>query len=164
MRMRWLWVVSPLVVVGACSTGASSGQSEGSRAVSLALLAQGTYSAIESPRFEVIRDAAAFRSLWMQHVAAVSPAPPIPDVDFSKDMVIAAFAGIKNTGGYSLSISHLSSTDGRLEARLRLSEPGPTCIVPQAITQPYVIVRTATTPAPVSFRLSTTTSPCNPDR
>lgn len=121
------------------------------------VLQQGTISAIDQERFEVIRNKPTFKSLWKQHNAAISPPPPLPNVDFSKDMVIAVFSGNKNTGGYVLNFDALENRGDRLEAILTLSQPGNQCMVAQVITAPFVIVKTRRTSLDVSVKLNTRT-------
>jgi hypothetical protein len=101
-------------------------------------------------------DAATLRKLWQEHTAGVSPAPPVPDVDFSKEMVIAAFAGTRNSGGYVLSISGINVYRDRIDIDLSLTQPGPDCMVTEALTQPFVFAKTAQSgDKPVNFNLAT---------
>jgi len=122
------------------------------------VLEQGSHSGVDSQRFDTIRDKTALRSLWQTHGKSASP--PLPEVDFSKEMVIAAFAGQKNTGGYQLNLTGLDRRRGHIDISLSLTQPGPDCIVTQALTQPYVIVRIARSKQPVNFRLATKTFSC----
>ncbi len=124
------------------------------------VLEQGTHSGIAAQRFDTVRDQAALRSLWREHRAGASPAPPMPEVDFSKEMVVAAFAGQKNTGGYQLNLTGLDRRGGRIDISLSLTQPGPDCLVAQALTQPFVIVRIPHSNKPVNFRLSAKTFSC----
>lgn len=128
--------------------------------VPFAVLAQGTQSGVEAERAVAIFDAAAFRSLWSEHVSELEPAPPVPSVDFSQAVVIAAFAGSRNTGGYGLSVAGVESKGDRLEVELVLTRPGTGCMVPQAITRPYVWGRLPKFSLPVAFHTSTVVRTC----
>jgi hypothetical protein len=55
-------------------------------------------------------------------------------IDFKKQAVIAAFAGMKNTGGYSIQIAELN---GRTD--IVLKSPPKDAMVTQAITYPYKV-------------------------
>jgi hypothetical protein len=160
MKLPGLSGLLPAVAVAVTMAGGQSNQDEGAQSIELTVLAQGSYSGVDTERFEVIRDESTFRSLWMAHTAGISPAPPLPQLDFANEMVIAAFAGTKNTGGYSLNISSLVAESKKLKVILSLIQPAPGCMVSQVLTQPYVIVKTAKSPKPVNFDLSATTSSC----
>jgi len=137
---------------------------QGFAAGAFTVLAQGTQSGIERQRFETLRDAAALRKLWQAHTTTVSPSPPVLNVDFSKEMVIAAFAGIRNNGGYVLSVSKINVYRDRIEIDFSLTQPGSDCMVTEALTQPFVFVKTAQSgDKPVNFNLATATKGCGAD-
>jgi len=93
-----------------------------------------------------------------------SPAPPLPEVDFSKEMIIAAFAGIRNSGGYVLSISRITVYPDRIEIDLSLTQPGPDCMVTEALTQPFVFAKTAQSgDKAVNFNFATASRGCGAD-
>lgn len=134
---------------------------QGSVAEAFTVLEQGTRSGIERQGFEILRDAAALRELWQTHTTGILPAPPIPDVDFSNEMVIAAFAGTRSGGGYVLNVSGITVYSDRIEIDLSLTQPGPDCIVTQALTQPFVFAKTAQSLGkPMNFNLATATGDC----
>jgi hypothetical protein len=56
-------------------------------------VAKEAFSAIRTPRKLVIRDAAAWATLWAEHTAGQQPPPPLPQVDFRSKMLLAIFAG-----------------------------------------------------------------------
>jgi len=75
-----------------------------------------------------------------------------PNVDFAKERVIFFSAGVKSTGGYEASISEVqyNYANGDLVVRTLLEKPGPSCLVTQAFTKPFVLakVQMPTTPKP----------------
>lgn len=54
---------------------------------------------------------------------------------------IAIFAGKKNTGGYSVSVTSVEDVEGRTNVFVKETTPGSNAIVTQAITYPYVVIR-----------------------
>jgi hypothetical protein len=68
---------------------------------------------------------------------------PPPEIDFRQHWVAFYAAGMRPTGGYDASIADVRlSRNGRLlTITTQLVEPGPGCIVTQALTHPYVLVR-----------------------
>lgn len=93
-------------------------------------IAEGANSEIEKPFIFVARDAKTFESLK----TAVENLPPVSTIDFTKNAVIAAFAGTKNTGGYSLAVKNADE-----KYSIELLSPPQGAIVTQALTSPYKI-------------------------
>lgn len=84
----------------------------------------------------LVDDAAEWATLWSQHAGGTPPA-----IDFGQDIVVAAFAGRRSTGGYSLAISNISQSVSTLYVDSVEQAPGPGCLVTLAITQPFHFVR-----------------------
>ncbi|WP_347331553.1 protease complex subunit PrcB family protein [Marinimicrobium locisalis] len=62
------------------------------------------------------------------------------DVDLSEQMVLGAFMGQRNSGGYSIEVTKAWESDEALHVKVLLTSPGPTCPVTLAITSPYEVV------------------------
>jgi hypothetical protein len=125
-----------------------------------ALIAEGTRSAIETPRQTIIRDQAAFDALWAEHSTHENPAPKIPSVNFAADSVVAVFAGHQPSGGHALALTDLNKTSGGWELRLSLISPGPDCMTTQVMTQPWVMVRVPGHELPVNIQITPTKRSC----
>ncbi len=104
----------------------------------LKVVADGFHSAIETPFIAVIRDAATYAEL-----AKLDHSLPKLDTDFKNNILIAAFLGERNTGGYSVEISR--TKDG--EIQIDEKKPGKDVMVPQMITSPFKVVSLAASPA-----------------
>jgi hypothetical protein len=66
---------------------------------------------------------------------------PLEEVDFDRDMVIAAMQGPKNTGGYAISIMHASQSGTEVTVELDVVEPEPGSLTVQVLTSPYHLVK-----------------------
>lgn len=114
--------------------------------VELKTLAEGFHSSITDPFVAVIRDAETYAQLCKTE-------PKLPKLGpdfFQSNVVVAAFLGERNTGGYSVEIS----CEGVGGIRLIEKTPGKGMMVPQVITSPFKIVAlplTGTTPVAVLF-------------
>ncbi|MFM8330647.1 MAG: protease complex subunit PrcB family protein [Candidatus Methylumidiphilus sp.] len=148
------WLLANALAVAA---GAALGRES---PASFLVIEQGTHSGIKTQRLDAIRDDAALRALWLAHRGGLSPAPPLPKVDFSKDMLIVAFAGQKSTGGYRLNVVGLGARRGRIQVDLSLTQPGPDCLVAQTATQPFVMFKISRSRKPVAFQLTAKTFSC----
>jgi hypothetical protein len=96
----------------------------------------------------VIKSASAYKS-YFGHAAP-------REVDFSKDYVFFYSAGVKPTGGYTASVDRVwrSRTGYTVYFGTRLESPGDDCIVTQALTKPYVLVKFKKQPQAGAFRTS----------
>jgi hypothetical protein len=99
----------------------------------------------------VIKDAAAWNDLWQRIYATQTPVPPLPDVDFNTQMVVAAAIGGKPTGGYDVLLTGAARDTDGLVIALRATSPGAHCLVTQAFTQPIDIARLAKSGGDVRF-------------
>lgn len=124
------------------------------------VIAEGTRSAIETPRQTIIKDKAAFAALWTEHSAHENPAPTMPPVNFAADTLVAVFAGNQPTGGHTLALTGLDKTHGGWELRLSLISPGPDCMTTQAMTQPWMMIRVPGHDQPVNIHITPTERPC----
>ena len=95
------------------------------------------------PRVVKIDTQAAWEEFWSRHKSLVTPVPPLPAVDFSREMVIAVVDGQEPSGGYRLEITGMEMTEDGLVVRVSKEKPGERCIVTSAISQPFHIVRTS---------------------
>ncbi len=94
------------------------------------VLAEGAYSKIEQPFVFVARS----NETYAQLQNFVENLPPVLEIDFSEAAVVAAFAGTKNTGGYSVSIK---SAAGKVS--IETINPPKDAIVTQVITAPFKV-------------------------
>ncbi len=97
----------------------------------LKVIAQGFHSSITDPFVAVVRDEATYAEL-----AKLDPNLPKLSIDLKTNIVIAAFLGQRNTGGYSVDIARAANG----EIQVTEKAPGKDVMVPQVITAPFKIV------------------------
>ena len=105
-------------------------------------LAKGIYSAHADRRVYVIRDGEVFSDLWAKTFERHPLPTSQPSVDFSSDMVLAAYLGEKFTSGHRIEITGAKDLSDAIHVYLAEVRPGPSAIVAQVLTQPYHIVKT----------------------
>jgi len=110
---------------------ASPVESENQNSGNLKVIAQGFHSTITEPFVAVIRDKDTYAELMK-----LDPKLPNGDIDFKTNVVVAAFLGQRNTGGYTVEIAQ--SANG--EIRVSETAPGKDVMLPQMITAPFKIV------------------------
>jgi hypothetical protein len=121
-------------------------------------VANGNHSGIEQRGQRVIRTAEEWKKLWADHSARSSDKTP-PDVDFSKDMVLAAFMGRCTTGGYSVAIPDARVVGKKLVVSVVETAPGRGRIRNQLITSPFVMVAVKTSSMPVEWKVTSAAQP-----
>lgn len=101
-----------------------------------------------TPRLVVVQDAESFRTLWREHTGQLEN---LPAVDFTQNMVIAAFMGEQPSGGYAITIEEVAEVDGRLVVRLRKRKPRPEDSVIMMLTAPAHLVTVPRRDLPIDF-------------
>ena len=108
------------------------------------------YTALQAQQ-TVVGDADAWRVLWDGVTWGESPKPPLPPVDFTRDLVLVAAMGGRGTGGYAVTIDSIYRHERGTVAYVTESEPGPHCYTTQALTAPAVGVAVPKEVAPIQF-------------
>ncbi|HEU4615317.1 MAG TPA: protease complex subunit PrcB family protein [Kofleriaceae bacterium] len=119
-----------------------------------------TYSGLDDAVRTVVRDSAQWNALWQTIARPFYPAPPMPQVDFDRDMVVVAALGARPSSGYDIVIEGAQQDTSSIEIALRTSSPAPGCPVTAAITQPVDLATIPTSPRPVRFRERSFIVPC----
>jgi hypothetical protein len=101
-----------------------------------------------------------WQAYWRRIHAAAGTLPPIIDVDFKTSDVVALSLGRKPTGGYNVRVSGIASSAAGTSVSITETSPGAKCIVTDALTNPYYIVRTPKLTEPVSFKITTEKHEC----
>jgi len=91
-------------------------------------LAEGAYSKVEEPFVFVARE----QETYAQLQSIVEDLPSASEIDFSKSAVVAAFAGTKNSGGFSVSIKNSAG-----KVLIEMINPPKDAMVTQVITTPF---------------------------
>lgn len=120
--------------------------------VTFETIAAGEESGINSREALVITDQEQWEALWERHVSYDRNPPPLPQVDFSEEMVIAIFAGTKSEG-YMVQITGIEQREEELAVHYFLSGPSCTkCALPTGMTQPFHMVKLERLNLPVVFQ------------
>ena len=154
MRCPYFTVLVGAALAAACSASVVPG--EPGRAVPLVRLRAEPYSltyssGLTQPERIVIRDEAAWREVWAAIWRRHSP-QPLPEVDFSQEMLVVVALGERPTGGFGILADSAFADDKELVIRVRTITPGPRCGTTQALTQPVDVARVPRTALAVRFR------------
>ena len=126
------------------------------------------FSSIGEPLQVVIRDADAWRDLWKRiygpdhgYGAGAKELPPLPEIDFSRDMIVVAALGGRGSSGYTIIVDGAYEQDDRLEIIVRTISPGKGCMNLTVVTAPADIVRLPKINRSVLFREIKAVHDCN---
>ncbi len=146
MRFPALAVLLATFVLTLAGGGAATEPS-----VPFATLAAGERSGIQTPTQVVVRTGAEWQILWRRHSAGLAEATGTPQVDFTREMVIAVFAG-EVESSTRISILRVTRGTSRLVVLVRMAEtqPGPEP-VRTGVRTSYHIVRVARSSLPAVF-------------
>lgn len=92
-------------------------------------------------------DVAGSPDQWQQLRQSLVQQPALPDVDFRREWVVAAFMGEKPTGGYRVDVRDVVREGRLIRVTVVQEEPGPDDFVTMVITYPGHIVAAARPPA-----------------
>jgi len=130
-----LIIVTMLPVIGAAQ-GAPSSQKNPAAGQHLKVLSEGSHSEVTKPFVAVAREPGTYSQL-----RKIVPALPVLlDSFFDRNLVVAAFMGERNTGGYSVDITQ----DGEGVLQVAANGPEKGAMVTQVVTTPYKVLSLAT--------------------
>jgi len=108
----------------------------------------------DKPLRLVIKSREEFSDFWKRLTAPVPPGswvPPLPEIDFSKEMIVVSAMGSRPSSGYLIYIDGACEVDGQVEVFVSSVEDG--CGAELAIvTNPADAVRLPRSDLPVVFR------------
>ncbi len=125
-------------------------------AVPFTPLVSGVHSKVTPRVNDVIPSSTQLSELWNMVDATGAP----PKVDFSKNAVIAVFAGQQPTAGYAITVSKIVDSGARLVS-VTIKKPDSTCTVGKVVTAPYELVAIPTTTLPFAHEDLSATASCS---
>jgi hypothetical protein len=96
-------------------------------------------SGIKGSRRLVIRDPTTWSQFWSELGAGVQP-----QVDFSRDLVIAVASGEQSSGGHDIRIQQVTREGGELRIEVLETSASPECMTTAGLTQPVDVVMVPT--------------------
>ncbi|HZX28515.1 MAG TPA: hypothetical protein VFF16_15695 [Telluria sp.] len=115
------------------------------------MLEKSINSGVRDPQNLVIKDAATWAKVWAQHASTTIPAAPLPEVDFNKNMVIAAFGGMLPNACYNVGLADPVQSAGKITVSVVHSYPAPGVMCAMMIASPASMMLVARSDDPVEF-------------
>ena len=112
MKSLIILIVGVIVIAG-CSGTAKKQVKSGP--VDYKMIAEGQHSQADTASVYLIDNDKQWAETWGIAYANIEPMPTLPEIDFTKNMVLASFMGQKNSGGYKIEISGIQLKDDTLD-------------------------------------------------
>jgi hypothetical protein len=129
-----------LIGLAVMAAALAGGSAIGDDVEGMTVLQQGNHSDIKEQTFKDIHNQADLAALWAQMYAKLSSPPAVPQVDWTKQMVIAFFMGDQKHGGYRIRITKAAEDLGSFNVDVTVTIPGQNCNFPHDDSQPYIVV------------------------
>lgn len=100
----------------------------------------GTDTQLVWPQIRVISDTGGFTAFWNSLHRNVTPPPPLPSVDFSRNDVVAVVDMVRPTGGYGIEVKEAQEGMDAIWLTIIRRTPGRGCFTAQSLSQPYHLV------------------------
>lgn len=136
--MKNLFIVPMIVMLVSCNCKKATVE-EGnamSKQPLFEILSESQYQGREEEAFEIIKDDVSLKALYQS-----INNEEVPEIDFSKQRVIAVFLGQRSTGGYSIKIKNVNERDNKIYVEVEKINPKPGENATMAITNPYIIAK-----------------------
>lgn len=127
------------------------------KALSFSTIRKSANSAQKTPATYALYGEDELRTIWEGAFDGES----IPNVDFSKYMVVAAFLGNRSTGGYGIEVTEVKETTDELFITIQETIPGPSCNVSLGDTSPVHIIKLPRSDKTVTFVSASHVTSCN---
>lgn len=135
-----IMLLVPMLLAATCQKEASELEMpEGGQDLPITVVSDGGYSAIEEAQQLLITDEETYYTLWAEIHKNQMPVPKPPRVDFSANMMVASFMGMKTSGGYSTSLSKAVLHNELVYFLVQETLPGQGCLTTSSITYPYFL-------------------------
>jgi hypothetical protein len=118
------------------------------------------FSGYGQPTTLVIRDPGAWQAAWSQINGYVNPGPPVPEIDFSSEMVILVASGSHTSSGYDVLLTSVSKTDNLVTVHALERSPAPNCGTATVITSPVDVGRMFRQDGSVVFEITPGVNTC----
>lgn len=146
-------VAAPLLLWGCGESGVTGLPPEAARVPDehVATLVHALYTGLKEPAREVIASQDEWAAFWERLHADQHPRPPLPAVDFTQSIVIAAALGQRPSGGYAIDVDGVYRADSGLHVVVHEASPGKRCTVPAVVITPVVVLRVERGAGDVTF-------------
>lgn len=159
--IRHLLLTATAIASLACGRGTNLPAAQGD-SVPLTVISTTPYSAYTEPQRVVLRTPEAWSGAWATIWAGAVPQPPLPDVDFEREVVVLAAAGVYPQRGPSITMPSAALAAGAVRVTVLEVAPGSECVVAPVQSSPVVAARMPHFDGEIGFADVRTVHSCGP--
>ncbi len=150
------WLLKTKITKAPIYPGLPPGTEEGQ------MIRQGPRSGVGEAKNLVITTEAEWLRVFSEIAPHVFVGDYMPAIDFTKESVVAVFAGQKPNGGYGFGayLSGLRQPGKSLTVHISENSPGPNCVTEQVLTTPYVLIKIPKTDQKIVFETTRSVVDC----
>jgi len=115
------------------------------------MLLEGSHSNIQKREYTIIKNSLELGRIFGTINSTRRPGFPIPEIDFSKNVVVGLFMGSKGSGGHSIAIDHVDYNEA--ETVVYYIEKHPSGMATSVMTQPFYLAKISKTANPIRFEI-----------
>lgn len=158
-------MIKPLsiLLIAVISTMAFSCSSQGSEesVVPFEVIHSGANVGFEDKRQVLLTNNDDYQKLMAEVYKNFDQLPRIPEVDFTKNDVVAVFMGTRSSGGYGISVDKIIKRSDAVTVYINETTPGKNCMSTDALTQPYQLVKVPKLDQKVKYITKEKVKDCN---
>lgn len=94
-----------------------------------------------------------WQKFWTEHHSNRYPVEQPPDIDFQNFEILSVVDRLRNSGGYTLRIVGLETSQRRIIVKVKQVSPGKGCFTSMALTRSFHIVKIPKTSLEIEMRL-----------
>lgn len=104
------------------------------------LVQGGNLGTSETENNFVIKSQEEWEKVWKETYSRLEPIPAVPQIDFSKEWVIACMMGARGNGGHSMKITDVKATENEVRVLITYNSPGAGCMSTDMMVYPFSFI------------------------
>ena len=157
--LKYLPALVICLLISTALSCSSSGSGSDTTDIKFEVIKEGVISGFTDEKLMVIDNNTDYQKIMSIVYYNLDQMPIIPEVDFTKNTLILAAIGAKNTGGYSIGINNIKS-NGSVTISITEISPGKNCVLTESVISPYQLVKVKKIKKEVSFSTSRIVKDC----
>lgn len=97
---------------------------------------------------------------WTKLFAKYDRKPPIPTIDYEKNMLLVVALGERSNAGYAIKVKSIMESKNELSVITEETKPGNTCNSAMVMAYPFQLIEIPKTEKPIKFRMTVKINEC----
>jgi hypothetical protein len=154
-----LSILLPLAIFSSCTS--SQNLNEKGNAINFTAIKRGGNSNYTKFTTVEIHNFKELGEVWGNFYAKYDRKPPIPTIDFEKNMLIAVALGERNAGSYSIQVKSILETKTNITIVVEENKPGASCTTASVMVYPFQLIEITQQNKPITYAKTLKVNDCN---